>query len=381
MKLPFRIRPYDDDARPALKFIVTYRQAGKRKRRFFTSKKEAESFGQLLKVEFQNHGAEGVAFPSSLRVMAGECAEILARFGKTIRDATAFYVTHLHQEENSVSVAAAVAELIRLKEAAHKSPRYVNDLGLRLGRFCKSHGERTVASITAKELDEWLTGLAVAPGTRNTFRRDIRTLFSFCERRGYCASDPAKHTERAAAVDTPPGILTPAQLAALLTASTEDVLPVVAISAFAGLRSAEIEKLDWSEVNLPSGFIEVTAAKSKTKKRRLVPIAGNLASWLQPLAKVAGPVAPVGLRKRLDAAKQRAGILDGWPQNALRHSYGSYRLAQCADAARVSLEMGNSPQMVFAHYRELVNPTDAERYWKIVPPDQNRKIIRRKATE
>jgi site-specific recombinase XerD len=376
MRKPFRLRAYDDPTRPKLKFIVTFRELGKRKRRFFTTKKEAETFTQQRNIEFQNQGREHGEFPSALRIMAGDAAAILAPFGKTIRDAAEFYAEHLRQQENSVSVAAAVAELIKLKGAAHKSPRYVNDLGLRLGRFCKSHGERTVASITAKELDEWLAGLEVAPGTRNTFRRDIRTLFSFCERRGYCASDPAKRTERAEAVDTPPGILTPAQLAALLTASTADVLPVVAIGAFAGLRSAEIEKLDWSEVNLQSGLIEVTAAKSKTKKRRLVPIADNLAAWLQPLAEVAGPVAPAGLRKRLDAAKERVGLLAEWPQNALRHSYGSYRLAQCADAARVSLEMGNSPQMVFSHYRELVTPKNAARYWQITPDaDAGKKIV------
>lgn len=374
VKKPFRIRPYAEPARPTLNFIVTFRQAGKRKRKFFSTKKEADGFCQRLKVEFENQGAEGVAFPTALRTMAAECAEILAPFGKTIRDAASFYAAHLRQQQNSVPVAAAVAELIRLKEAAHKSPRYVKDLGLRLGRFCKTHGQRTVASVTAKELDEWLAGLEVAPGTRNTFRRDIRTLFSFCERRGYCASDPAKRTERAEAVDTPPGILAPAQLAALLTASAADVLPVVAIGAFAGLRSVEIEKLDWAEVKLQSGLIEVTAAKSKTKKRRLVPIAENLGAWLRPLAKLAGPVAPAGLRKRLDAAKERAGLLAGWPQNALRHSYGSYRLAQCADAARVSLEMGNSPQMVFSHYRELVSPADAEKFWSIAPAKKSKVI-------
>lgn len=376
MRKPFRLREYNDPARPTLHFLVTFRQAGKRKRKFFSTKKEAEAFGQRLKVEFQNTGAEGVAFPSALRIMASECASLLEPHGKTLRDAVAFYVAHLRQQENSVSVNAATAELIHLKDAAHKSPRYVNDLGLRLGRFCKTHGERTVASITAKELDEWLTGLAVAPGTRNTFRRDLRTLFSFCEKRGYAPTNAAKGTERAEDVDKPPGILTVPQTSALLNACADDVLPCTAISLFAGLRAAEVEKLDWAEVDLAGGHIEVTATKSKTKRRRLVPISDNLAKWIHPLAKLAGPVAPAGLRKRFDAVKQRAGLLDGWPQNCMRHSYGSYRLALTQDAAKVSLEMGNSPQMIFAHYRELVKPKDAARYWLIAPEaDAGKKVV------
>ena len=91
VKKPFRIRPYADPARPTLHFIVTFRQAGKRRRKFFSTKKEADAFGQLLKVEFENRGAEGVAFPTALRTMAAECAEMLAPFGKTIRDAATFY--------------------------------------------------------------------------------------------------------------------------------------------------------------------------------------------------------------------------------------------------------------------------------------------------
>ncbi len=223
-----------------------------------------------------------------------------------------------------------------------------------------------MASITGKELDEWLAGLAAAPGTRNTFRRDIRTLFSFCTKRGYCPTNEAKGTERAEDVDKPPGILTPAQCSALLGACGDDVLPYVAISLFAGLRAAELEKLDWAEVDFESEHIEVTAVKSKTKRRRLVPISDNLAAWIRPVAALAGPVAPDGAPQ---AFRRREGPrrAHGMAANAMRHSFGSYRLAACADAARVSLEMGNSPAMVFAHYRELVKPRDAAKYWNIRP--------------
>lgn len=38
-----------------------------------------------------------------------------------------------------------------------------------------------------------------------------------------------------------------------------------------------------------------------------------------------------------------------------------------ADAAKLALEMGNSPAMVFKHYREVVKPKVAEQYWNIRP--------------
>jgi hypothetical protein len=54
--------------------------------------------------------------------------------------------------------------------------------------------------------------------------------------------------------------------------------------------------------------------------------------------------------------------------NALRHSYGSYRLAIIQDASKVSFEMGNSPKMVFEHYREIVTPEQALAWFAIMPP-------------
>ena len=333
---------------------VDARTAGGGSRRFFATKIEAQTFAQQCRLQKKNSGIS--AFGN----------EELAAYGKTVGDAVAHYLAYLRQREKSVAVAVAVAELIEIKRAGGKTECYCNDIRRRLERFCLKYGERIVASITSKELDSWLAELPLAPGTKNTFRRDLRTFFSFCTRRGYCAADPAIHTERAETVDAPPGILTTSQCAAFLAASGNDVLPYVAIGLFGGLRTAELKMLDWAEIDLVGGHIEVTAAKSKTRKRRLVPISTNLAAWLQPLARTSGPVAPAGIRKRFGAVKIRAGI-EQWPPNALRHSYGSYRLAFCADAARVSLEMGNSPEMIFQHYREIVKPKDAARYWEIMP--------------
>ena len=66
--------------------------------------------------------------------------------------------------------------------------------------------------------------------------------------------------------------------------------------------------------------------------------------------------------------------LKPWPVNAGRHSFGSYWLAKHQDTAALALQMGNSPQIVFEHYRELVKPVDAELYWKIAPAPTDEKV-------
>lgn len=358
--------------------VTLPKPGGGRTRRFFKftpeGKREAETFLQMAKQQQANYGTAAFSISDALRSEAVECARKLAENGHTLRDATKFFLEHLNAQERSITVAGAMEQLITSRDQAGLSERYCRDLRLRLSRFAADFQASTIGTITARQIDEWLGSLSVAAGTRNTFRRDLRTLFSYCEKHGYCQGNEARKTERAKDVDKPVSILTVEEAIALLNSCDEETLPYAAISLFAGLRAAEAHKLDWSEVDLESSHIEVTAAKAKTAKRRLVPISDNLAAWLRPLAKLRGPVTPEGLRKRFDAVKARAGFLQ-WPQNAMRHSYGSYRLAQCPDAARVSLEMGNSPQMVFAHYRELVKPKQAARYWAVVPADADKKVV------
>ena len=254
----------------AVGWMVDTRTKDGGERRGFETLQDAETCAELARVRRQNQGTAAFGNVD------------LARYGKSVQDAISFYLAHLKRQESSATVNDAIKELVALKRAGGKSKRYCHDLELRLGRFAKTHDERTIASFEAKELDAWLLGLAVAPGTRNTFRRDLRTLFSFCEKRGYCISNEAKKTERANDVNTAPEILTVRQSAALLAACGDDLLPYVAIGLFAGLRAAELEKLDWSEIDLRSRHIEVTALKSKTRKRRLVSISDNLAAWIRP---------------------------------------------------------------------------------------------------
>ena len=152
----------------------------------------------------------------------------------------------------------------------------------------------------------------------------------------------------------------------LLDHSDEHTLPFVALAGFAGLRSAEIQRLTWDSVLWDQGLIDIKAKMAKTAQRRLVPLAPSLAKILKKWRNATGPViGPVKIFLRLEWLAKAAGLK--WKRNALRHSYASYRLALIQDAGKLALEMGNSPSMVFRHYRELVLRSDAEK-WFILQP-------------
>lgn len=331
--------------------------SGQRKgeRRFFELKEEAEGWAKQHRIAVKREG------------MGVFDNEELAEFGWTISDALRFALEHLRKRKASVLVETAVAELIKTKRGAGRSSRYCDDLKLRLGRLSSAFKDRTVREITTAELNDFFASLKVAAGTWNTFRRDIRTLWSFAEDNGWAEAVIAKKTQRARGKSTPPAILTPEQTAVLLAESSDDeLLAFHAIGVFAGLRVSEIMKIQWGRhVNLTKGFIELDASITKTNQRRLVPILPNLRAWLQPIAKPSGMVITRGLRKRDAAARQRAGIT--WQEHIMRHSFASYRLADVQSAPQVSLETGHSVAILYTHYRELVMPDDAKRYFAIFP--------------
>ena len=159
------------------------------------------------------------------------------------------------------------------------------------------------------------------------------------------------------------------------------MIPFWTIGCFAGLRRSEIERLDWRDIDFRAKTIYVRGTQRKTEKsRRFVGMQSNLVVWLTRYRRASGKVHPINLRKRFDADREAAGLRSDWPDNACRHSFGSYHLAKFCDAARLALQMGNSEEIIFKHYRQLVKPKDAARYWKIGPKvragvDDGKKIV------
>jgi integrase len=348
---------------------------GGRNRRFFKDRIEAQTFMRLAKVQQENYGTAALSMPDALRVEAIECSELLQPYQKTLRDATKFYLDHLKAITGSRKVKEIVADLLAARTADGMSVRYLGDLRVRLGRFVATFGEQMIAGISVSRIEEWLRGLGVGPVTRNTFRRRLAALFNFAKRRGYITENPVADVEKAKEPETEIAILSVGELARLLECASSEMLPFWTIGAFAGLRRAEIERLTWNEIDFEAGVVEVKASKAKTASRRLVTIQPNLGKWLAPYRTRAGRVCPVSLQQKINEDRERAKLRAEWPANGLRHSFGSYHLAQFNDTAKLALEMGNSPGAIFRHYRQLVRPKQAALYWKIAPASAGKKIV------
>ena len=348
-------------------------------RKFFKTKAEAEAERLRQITTLARHGREAVGLPPAELSSIVQARKKLAKHSKTIDDAATFYLDHLERIcRSNVTVAELALEVVEAKRKDGRAPMYVVDLKKRLARFCADFGKRPIAGITVEELDDWLRGLDCGPKTRMNFRANVGVLFSYAERRRMIDSNPILRTARPKLADLPPEIFTVDQLSSLLNAAAKrapDVVPMLAIGAFAGIREAEIKRLDWSEVDQRRGHIEIKSSKAKSARRRIVEMQPNLRAWLRPYAEMTGALVPVNSRKKLDSVR-KATKLARWPKNGLRHGYASYRLAATQDAPRVASELGHTgPQMLYSTYRELVLPEEAERYWNLVPEAKAKNVV------
>ena len=340
-------------------------------RKFFKTQAEAEAERMRQITLRERGGREAIGLPLNELAAIVRARSALAKHGKSINDAAGFYLDHLERIRRcNITVAQLAAEVLAAKQKDGFGALYLADLRKRLNRFARDFGTRPIAAITVEELDDWLRNLECAPKTRANFRANIGVLFSYAERRRMIDTNPVKRTSAPKLVDKAPEVFSINELTALLNSAqstSPDVVPMLTVAAFAGLRDAEIKRLDWNEIDLERGFIEVKASKAKSARRRLIRIQPNLATWLTPYASMSGAVVPGNARTKIDRVCDSAGS-QHWPLNGLRHSFASYRLAATNDAATVAAELGNtSTKMLYSTYREVVRPEEAERYWKIGP--------------
>ena len=336
---------------------------------------------QMLSRDVASYGrAIELAKPTGvpLEIVAAHYAEAFKILGSDrIIEAAKFFVAQNPDSLTHRTVAEAVAELLAAKESRGASVRYIQDLRARLNRFAEAFAV-DISSVTTADVQRWFDGLKLSAQSVRNFRTVLGTLFNFAEARGYIlkGSNTIEATEKVSAKNSDAvEIFTPSEITKLLAASAPEFRACLALGAFAGLRSAEIERMEWTDIDLKSGHITIAADKAKTASRRLVPILPNLKQWLVPLAKKSGTVW-AGDHESFYHAMQDSARAAGvtWKSNGLRHSFISYRLAVVQNAAQVALEAGNSAQVVFAHYRELVKPKAAKN-WFAVKPTTPAKVV------
>ncbi len=342
----------------------------KRERHSFKTKGDADIFAQLKRTERGNLGAKAVMLPTRTRQGAIEAEKILSGHDVTLVEAAQYYYDHVIAYRTAPVVSDIVDKMVTDAEKNNRRERTVEDLKNRLHKFADDFPNTRLSEITVDEIKDWLDDWEDwSARSKINYLTKFSQLYNFALKNGWVDANLIERIDRPNAEDKEPGIFTVEQVNALLKcAPKHGLLHYIAIGLFAGLRSAELLRLDANAVLMDDRSIVVGAAVAKKRSRRVVDMCDALHAWLKKYPLPKGSIVDAKVfRTNLDELRAEAGITV-WPHNGLRHSFGSYHLAKHGDAIKTAGQMGHrDADVVHNHYKALILKTEAEKFWTIKP--------------
>jgi len=349
---------------------------GKRVFQSFKTQGEAVEHAWQMFEDRKEQGKAAFDLPHTQRVEAADCFKRLASYPTAkLTDAVEYYIDRKLRFVESPTIAAGIETKLTEIESRVSHLTYAN-LRWRWNRFAKKFGQRKFSEIEPGEISVWLDSLTKHARSRHNFRRAIVRLFNLAKANTtadgrvapWCKENPAQECQRVKCSVPEPGILTPAEVVALIThADTYKLAPYIILGTFCGLRVSELQRLDWSAIDFADRTIKIDPEITKTASRRVVDLNDAAAAWLAPYVKKSGPIVDTdALRERLQELRFLAG-LKRWPNNAMRHSFGTYALRAWQDAAKVAMQMGNSARVCETHYNKTGTKAAAAAFWALRP--------------
>lgn len=301
--------------------------------------------------------------------------------------------------ETGVRLDEAVGMFLGRSEAKSATTR--SQLRYVLKSLTSHFGSACMAGINHREIEAWLAGVQGGPTTRYNHFRVGRRFFQWAvDWLEELPRNPFKKVARPAQKNFENiTVLTADQMQKCLHAAEaleeperSRILGYLCLGGFAGLRTAEILHARWEDIDLKSGEIYVRQPKRvKGWRPRYVAIQPALRRHLQPLMagmnlkdgqngepKPRGKqgtfshdftrVMPGGQRTlwTIRCKIKDAMGWDSWPDNCLRHSFGTYHLAKHKDLAKLRTEMGHeSEDITRKHYALAAKKADAAAWWKL----------------
>lgn len=361
---PHRVKLYSDRSRG--RFILCWYNGLKRERWESTDETATkEMAARILSYYEQGEAAAQRVSPDRIQALV-EADSALA--GVNLEELVRHYKEHLEVKSTPLSEIADLFE----KSLVHKnsSVRHRATVKLHLTRL-KHQFKCPLRSIKSTQLDTYL-GRIENFKTRKNHRITIVSLFRFAQRKGYLPHGPteADKTECPRTEIREPATWAPSQFRELLRLCDDKrVLGFLVFGAFAGCRSAEIQRLKWSDVR--TDCIILGNHVTKTHRRRIAEVPDNLKEWLlllrgKPECHITFPEKEdYSLHRRARKLAQKAGLR--WENNALRHTFVSCHLELHRDPPRTSKTSGHSLAVLEQSYLKLTPREIAEEWFSIRP--------------
>ena len=262
----------------------------------------------------------------------------------------------------------AVAMFVALFQDRSKSHREKVE---KVGKWLARDLRMPLKAVTPLAMVQWFAGIPGSETQRATVYRYARLFFNWTVKIDLLDKSPFR------AVDCPrprsrKDILDAAQMKALLDAEMSDEMRAsILLGGFAGLRSIEIQRMNWEDIDVKAGQIWVRPEVSKQHHGMM----DRIVDFTEPMVRrekfftgKKGRIVPGSARAHYEERRRLAAKLgwDGFPENSLRHSFATYHLARCKSAPLTAFQMGHSsPAMVQRVYAVPAARADSEAWWRI----------------
>jgi integrase len=371
------LKPYKSDTSPNRPWCVDVpphlSDTGKRKRKFFTTEREAKAECETLKSRKDNFGVSLTAMTPARIAEAAEAYKRLEGFPMSLLNAVEMALA-LHKERNSSLAFDELFDLY-LARIQKRSAKHRDSMRQTKERF-PSLRKTLACDISPKILDELLVPLP--PASRDLAMRHWRSVFRYGIKRQYLQANPIERMDFAGSAPKEVEIYTVKAVGDLLKDALQnnlELLPFYVFGFFCGIRPEnELENLDWQYVHLDKRkHIAIPATISKTRKYREVDLSPNAIAWLREYKARGGRMEGKvilweheNLRKHRKASAERVSVR--WIQDGMRHSFASYWLPIQHDFDRLMGQMGHTEPATFSrHYHAGVQRTEAKKFWAIRP--------------
>lgn len=246
----------------------------------------------------------------------------------------------------------------------------------------------SIGAIQKEDLTDFLHSRDVGPTRKNELRANMVQFFNWAKREvlidapnGLTIADriPRARMQKQQAIR----YLSSEEMKILLENVHHNYLPWLVLCGFAPIRSEELHArnygdkppLDWSAIKMDQGIIDLPAINSKVKKRRIIPINDTLKAWLIYISPpktgriVPGPPTAYETKRLGEILDQKFERKEGWPKNALRHTFLTFSSAIRKDLPAIAFEAGTSVQKLNSNYVEATTEKQAKDFFALNPSD------------
>ena len=378
---------------------------GTRKRKWFVTKEDAVAYAEEVEKGIRTMGSEFFAATREERIQFAKVLPQLREAGVTIEEVVTYALPRLTTEPSQTLLRDLIKkkdeEKTALEEAGKLRDRSLKDYRSRTSKIARDWGDVMLADLDqhgqrgssiADGIVAWIEDQAKAASRGETQKASRSKLFGAwmelmrdAVKRGLIMENPLDRltTDQrqmlygSRGVSEEPPVVTPVVARRMLEACLDDrfrrLLAPVALGFFAGLRTQEIQRVDWKSIRLDERRVEIGHDVAKTGYIRNVDLCEAAVAWLSLVQQPAGPLYDSQYQSEYGKHFNRLVNATGnvYKPNGMRHTYASALYAITGDIAQVKRQLGHveNSTVLFRHYVQLMDKSQANKFFAIRPPE------------